>query len=143
MLRARVLARRGALDEALAGGASPSGTAALALRARQLVSTDSRRRVAASIEQLVDMAELAPCPLVTPIPIARREILQLRPSLLGLAAYLRTDRPVYAQGVARLWVLLTDGTSPVYAPRPGRRLHHAIQAAAEALDGNWRGAQQE
>jgi hypothetical protein len=141
LLRVRVLRRRQVLDEALAHGASPSSTVELALRARQLVSNGSRRRAAASIEKLVDMAQRARC--LTGVPIARKEILELRPVLLGLAASLRTEGPVYARGMALLSVLLTSASSPIYAVNPGQRVHAAIQASAEALDGNLRGGGQQ
>jgi hypothetical protein len=136
VLRARVFRSRRALDTELAQGASPSRTIALALRARQLVSPESRQRLATSLERLVETAQRAPCLGPVAVPLARREILELRVTLLGLAASLRTERPVYAQGMASLSLLLRNGCTPAYSPRAGHGLHGAIRATAEALDGH-------
>jgi hypothetical protein len=135
-LRARVFRSRQALDEQLAQGVSPARTLALALRARQLVSTESRQRLARGLERLVEAAQRAPCLCPIPVPISRREIRDMRSTLLGLAAYLRTERPVYAQGMASLSLLLSNGCSPAYGPHPANRLQDAIRATSEALDGH-------
>jgi hypothetical protein len=137
VLRARVLARRRTLDEQLAEGLSPARNAVLALRARQLVSSARRQQVATKLERLVDAAQRAPCLGALSVPLPRREIRELRPVLLGVAACLRTERPVYARGMALLTALLTDGGSPVYTPGSGVTLHDAIRTTAEALDGHW------
>jgi hypothetical protein len=118
-------------------GVSPSRTAALALRARRLVSTGSRQQLATSLERLVNAAERAPCPRATAIPLPRREVLEVRAGLLGLAACLRAERPAYARGIALLSALLTNGCGPLYDPHGGPALHDARRAAAEALDGHW------
>jgi hypothetical protein len=135
MLRARVFATRRSLDDQLASGASPAGTAALALRARQLVSSRTRQQVAAGLERLVGEAE-RPAPLrPAALALPRRQIIELRPALLDLAACLRDARPVYAQGMALLWQLLTDGAGPAYDPHATDSLRRAVRVAAEALDG--------
>jgi hypothetical protein len=142
MLRARVLAGRRGLDEQLAAGVSPSGTPALALRARQLVSSGSRQQLASGLERLVDVdaAQRRLCPGAAGLPLARRELLDSRMALFGLlAARLRGARPVYAQGMASLRLLLGSGCRSVNSPYAGPALHDAIRAAADALDGHWPG----
>jgi hypothetical protein len=137
ILRARVLATRRSLDEQLADGANPARSAALALRARQLVSPRARRQVASGLERLVREAE-RPAPLhPAALSLPRREILDLRAALLGIVACLRDTRPVYAQGMALLWRLLTDGAGPAYDPHATHSLRRAVRVAAEALDGRW------
>jgi hypothetical protein len=101
------------------------------------VSRGSRKHLATSLEQLVNAAGRARClgPIASPLP--RREILEGRTGLLGLAACLRAERPVYARGMALLSVLLTNGCSPVDNPHAGPPLRDALRATAEALDGHW------
>jgi hypothetical protein len=100
MLRARVFATRRSLDDLLADGANPAQTAALALRARQLVSPRARQQVATGLERLVWEAQ-RPAPLhPAALLLARRQIVELRAALLGIVECLRTARPVYAQGMA-------------------------------------------
>jgi hypothetical protein len=139
MLRVRVLATRRSLDEQLACGASPARTDALAVRARQLVSRRTRQQVAAGLERLVREAE-RPVPLhPAALSLPRRQIVELRAALLGIAACLREARPVYAHGMAVLWRLLTDGAGPVYDPHATHSLRRGVPVAAEALDGRWPG----
>ena len=136
-LRARVFARRRSLDEELAEGASPLRTPELALRARQLVSQASRQRVATHLERLVKEAKRAAPPPAVAVPLPRREILEAQTWLLGIAACLGGERPVYARGMALLSLLLSDGRGPAYNPYPGEALFDAVRAAAAGLDGRW------
>jgi hypothetical protein len=135
-LRARVFAGRVALDEQLAAGVSPARTPALALRARQLVSSGRRQTLATCVEGLVDAAREGSRPGAGALPLARREILERQATLFDLAARLRADRPVYARGVALISLLLANCCSPVYRPHAGPALDHAIRAVAAALDGH-------
>ena len=137
MLRARVFATRRSLDDLLADGANPAQTAALALRARQLVSPRARQQVATGLERLVWEAQ-RPAPLhPAALLLARRQIVELRAALLGIVECLRTARPVYAQGMALLWRLLTDGAGPAYDPHATHSLCRVVHVAADALGGRW------
>jgi hypothetical protein len=137
-LRARVLASRRSLDEALADGASPLWTPELALRARQLVSRGSRRQLATSLERLVEEARRTVSPRAVAVPLPRKEIAEAQPCIFSIAARLRDERPVYARGVALLSRLLSDGAGPAYNPHAGRSLRRALGGIAAALDGQWR-----
>jgi hypothetical protein len=137
VLRLRVFARRRTLDDQLATGADPSRSAALALRARQLVARPTRDSYAFALEALVTEAARAPEPVGMAIPLPRRQIMEARPALLGLAACLRAQRPVYARGMALLSSLLTDGAGPAFNAYAERALHDVLASAAEALDGRW------
>jgi hypothetical protein len=128
---------RRSLDNELADAASPAQSPALALRARQLVSDASRRQLATGLERLLEDAKrVAPARAIA-VPVPRREILGVQTCLLGIAASLRDDRPVYARAMALLSRLLTDGTSPVRDPHPGDSLREAVGVAAGALDDRW------
>ena len=52
-----------------------------------------------------------------------------------MAALLETDEPVYARGVARLQLLLTDGSGPLYAPQRTGELRAEVEAILDALEG--------
>lgn len=137
-LRARVFASRRSLDEALADGASPLWSPELALRARQLVSRRTRQQFATNLERLVAAAKRAVLPRAVAVPLPRRELLEAQTSLLGIAARLRDEQPVYARGMALVSRLLSEGSGPAYNPHAGDSLGHAGGAIAAALDGQWR-----
>jgi hypothetical protein len=134
-LRLRVFARRRTLDVELASGADPTTSAARALRARQLVARKTRDMLAYSLEALVKEAVRPSLPLGMATPLPRREIMEARPTLLGIAACLRSERPVYAHGVAVLSWLLTEGAGPAYNAHARSDLSHVLASAAAALDG--------
>jgi hypothetical protein len=95
---ARLRARR--LDRALARGVHPEATAALALRARRLTGS-CRRRVMADGYRRVPVK-------------ARGRLDGVGADFAGIAERLAGPGPVTARGAARAWLLLTDGTGPLY-----------------------------
>lgn len=126
--------RGGSLDRALAAGADPARSRALAARAAQLTSPNARLRLAESLEQLLRRAREPSRPgRVTP---QRRTVLAEQSDLQELADRLRGPELVYAQGVAMLRLLLTDGAGPVFARRPEGSLHALACAAHAAMRGN-------
>lgn len=96
-LAARVLARR--IDWRLANGADSEQSPALALRARRLTSLSRRRVIAGALWRLLWAGRVAP---------------DGRDELEGLASELAKPGPVDPRGAARAWLLVTDGTSPLY-----------------------------
>jgi hypothetical protein len=96
-LAARLLARR--LDWALANGADSEQSAALSLRARRLTSLPRRRVVADSLRRLLNNGRVEP---------------QGRAQVSQLAHALAEPGPVDPRGAARAWLLVTDGTGPLY-----------------------------
>jgi hypothetical protein len=111
---ARLLARtRGPwLDDALRAGADPSESTLLAARAAALGSRRARRALSRALERVVRSAQLPPSRVhVNP---CREAVLANTSALDDLAERLGDKAPVYAQGVARLGALLTDGSGPVY-----------------------------
>jgi hypothetical protein len=125
---------RGArLDAALASGADPARSPLLAARAAQLTSPRARARLAESLERVIARAQATPGPRrVAP---QRSAVLAERDRLEDLAHALRGPRPVYAQGMAMLWRLLTDGTGPLFARRPEEALPALVEAVHTALRG--------
>jgi hypothetical protein len=133
-LRLRVRIRARALDEELARGASPTRTRELALRAKQLVAPQLRERLAAALENLVEDVERPPS-ISNIVPLPRREIIELRAPLIGLARRLRDPAPVYSRGAAMVSLLVRDGTGPAFTPGAGAALRRALRVATEALNG--------
>ena len=52
-----------------------------------------------------------------------------------MAALLEIDEPVYARGVARLQLLLTEGGSALYTPHQTGQLRSEVEAILDALEG--------
>jgi hypothetical protein len=96
-LAARVLARR--LDWALANGADSEQSAALALRARRLISLPRRRLMAGSLRRLLNAGVVK--------DDGRLQVAQL-------ATALAEPGPIDPRGAARVWLLVTDGTGPLH-----------------------------
>lgn len=96
-IAARLFARR--LDWQLANGADSEQSAALALRARRLTSLPRRRVVANALWRLL---------------INGRVAAEGREQLADLATALAEPGPVDPRGAARAWLLVTDGTGPLY-----------------------------
>jgi hypothetical protein len=110
------------LDRALAHGQDPVSRRALAVRAGQLASARGRARVVTALERASAVA-----PDATVIRLNRS-------ALLDLVDRLRAPDPVAAAGIARILVLLRDGSSPLYLPaRPdllAAELDHVQRALA-------------
>ena len=130
--------RAGELDRQLAAGASPAATALLAIRAGQLTGRRLRERVAAGLTRAVRDAERGACGFSAAARPDRHEVIAARTVLATLDRRLRGAEPVTAQGVALLELLLTDGTSPLYAPNEPGALGSRLRAAAAALDASAR-----
>jgi hypothetical protein len=104
------------LDRALAGGVPPEASTALALRAQELTELERRQSIAGAIRQVIREArEGAP---IAPGRIRpdRRRVAAASEELGALAETLAEPGPVAATGVAQAWILLTDGTGPLYNP---------------------------
>ncbi len=125
---------KGRLDQQLAEGFGPDPTEDRALRARQLTEMRARRRLARSLRARVKDAERPAAPRMSAaVPLCRRTVLSWRESLLGLAERLERPEPVNPCGVARVLVLLTDGTGPLYSPGAADRMSDAVWWIADGL----------
>ena len=132
-LRAGLLSR--SLDAALAQGADPCESPALAYRAARLTSDRSRERLAASVEHS-SAAAMRPAPsLSAAVQPCRYEVGAAGSLLLLVRELLRSTAPIYARGVAMLEILLTDGGSPLYAPTSRGALSHELELIFAALQG--------
>src|SRR6185312_8162272 len=112
---------------------SPDSSAALSLRARALIGTTARAGLAGSVRRLIKEAEHPTGPLTFRVPICRAKILRSRETLEALADRLVSTDPVDACGVARVRLLLTDGSGPIYARPTADDLQPALQRTLVAL----------
>jgi hypothetical protein len=133
-LRLVTWSRACALDRELADGADPMLSDELSLRVGQLRSAKGRARLACALRGAVELAARPIEQLVMPpSPIRRREIQANRELLLELAERL-TRGPVCAQGLAMTWLLVGDGSSPLYREHARHPLRVAASEALTALE---------
>lgn len=135
-LRDRVAARWRArrLDRALAGGTATESSPALALRARRLSDYARRRSIAQTLTRVVDEAENGggSRSTIRVVP-SRARVLAAAGELRQLAELLGRPGPVDPHGVAHAWILVTDGTGPLYGPSSAGSLTISTAAAIREL----------
>jgi hypothetical protein len=132
-LRARV--NGWSLDRDLARGASPESSLALALRARRIASPTTCRQLAKGVDRVRGIAEGQAQPRW--LGASRRWPTWVRGAgseLRALSDRLLVDGPVTAQGIAKLRLLLSDGSGPLYQPRTQEQLRDQLADVLEALD---------
>jgi hypothetical protein len=135
-LAARLNARLHApsLDRELASGIAPWRSPLHAARALALTSDRTRRGLARSLERLVEQAQqprnqqrgavVYPC---------REQVIEAMPALLTIAGRLRSADPVDARGMARLNILISDGSGPCYVRIRRNALTDALQEISQWL----------
>ncbi|HTX11711.1 MAG TPA: hypothetical protein VME22_24020 [Solirubrobacteraceae bacterium] len=135
-LRDRLAAQWGArrLDRALAEGVSPEANTRLALRAQRLTEPDRRWSIAGALRRIIREADQDRLRLGRMMPV-RPDPGTVRAAsheLNALADTLDDPGPVAAHGVAQAWLLITDGTGPLYHAGTGDSLSvRAAQAARQ------------
>ena len=142
--RLRVRRRRDALDLALEAGVDPVTSRELALRAWQLTSPAGRWRLARWLDTELRSVDVPPSPhaIIPPAvsTLRRNEELLVaqegrnRELLVALAGRLRSDRPLRAEGLARLRRLLSDPHGPAFRAEDPEVLACALRSIESALD---------
>jgi hypothetical protein len=130
-ISARVRSRQ--LDEELAEGTPPETAAALALRARRLTALSRRRAIAGSLRRVIRDACRGVPPSQARISPRLSQVIAASDDLARLADALAIPGPVAARGVAQAWILLTDGTGPLYNPNSTANLRSRAASAANNL----------
>ena len=136
-LRAHIHAtlRRSELTRALAEGADPTGSADLALRARQLTSARSRRTLARAMRRTIDEAHRPPLARSPAVIIRRGAVLEAEDAIRTMIARLTSGQPVRAQGMAMAERILTNAdASPLYNPAEPGALQRQITVATAAME---------
>jgi hypothetical protein len=127
--------RRSKLDAALAHGADPSRSPLLAHRAAALTSERARLKLACWIEEIFATASRPPQPRALQVEPDRTEVWEAASPLAEARNVLASSRPIYAQGVAIVETLLSDGGSAVYRPLWRGELRDRLETAVGALQG--------
>jgi hypothetical protein len=107
-----VFARR--FDRELVAGVAPEPGSALALHIARLTSTREREELARALERRARDAHTARVVPSAGVPVNRAGIVAAETHIDEVVTRLRAPRPVSAHGVARLRLLLADGTGPFY-----------------------------
>jgi hypothetical protein len=127
---ARLLAHK--FDRMLAVGATPTVGSPLALHAARLTSVDEREAIAHSLRRSVADARNRDGAVSSRIPLNTPNITAAEDRIDQITLRLHSPRPVTARGMARLRMLLADGSGPMY--RYGRGdLDGRLGAALAAL----------
>jgi hypothetical protein len=135
-LELRVWVSRLQLDEELIAGAPSTSRPALALRATQLLDLKNRRRLAASLERLIDDFDSHSPQLSAAVPFQRDQVAEARAVLPWLAYELRTAENIQPRGVAMVDKLMRDTTGPLYVRGPRGALRCRAQEAYDCLVGD-------
>ena len=135
LTRVRARLRGSSLDRALAQGADPCRSPALAHRAARLTSERSRQRLATWIEAILARASRPARPPSLAVEPDRSEVWASAAHLAQVQELLRSSTPVYARGVAILEALLRDGGSALYLPARRGELGHELELTIAALKG--------
>ncbi len=131
-LRLRTWWRQADLEERLAHGADPAHDPRLSLRAEQLCSRASRRRIAEALAIALNETRKT-FSISARLPLRRSDVRACADDIVALAARLGDDRPIDPQGAAMASRLVFDGISPLY--REGAvSLRYAVRSARLALD---------
>jgi hypothetical protein len=129
--RIRAALRRRRLDAALAHGADPWSAGELMVRATKLGSYAERRKIAAGLTALLDLATIQQRGSAYQM-VRHQLVLEHQESLRALAERLGKREPVDVAVVAQLELLLTDPGSPVY--RRGSDPHRLAEVTSRCLD---------
>lgn len=133
LLRARVRLSMPELDARLARGEEPAGDPLLALRAGQLVSRRTRKRLAIAIERACSKSGHNRPAISAAVPVDADAIKVARPALEQLGAALRSRGAVEPRGVALAHRLLTEPGSALFRPASPEALYAAAREALLAL----------
>lgn len=120
------------LDRALAAGADPARSAALARRAALLSSRHGRRRTAAGLRGALSERGRR-TGLTAAVACDRAAVDMARPALEQLEQAIRERDSVHPQGLALAHLLLSDLNSALYRAPNAEALYEAGRAALLAL----------
>lgn len=129
-LWARLRARR--LDRDLARGVPAHGSPALSWRAQMLTRPSVTHELGAQLRALASEAH-DPGRALLRIADAPERLVSVEADLRRLASRLDSARPSHPSGVAKVRLLLTDGTGPLYGCSSVQVLSEAVQDAFVAL----------
>ncbi len=122
------------IDGELAVGRPPEWSRLHAARADHLESTAFRTELANDWDHVLEVATGRAAATRQSRAVLRRDrIADAEPQIRELTTLLRAPTPTPARGVASAYVLLTDGTGPLYSPVSEVILSAAIAEAVALL----------
>jgi hypothetical protein len=105
-----------------------------AARAEQLTGERARRKVARTLDRLVDRAQNPRPAYLSPLlPPCREQVSDAMPLILSVRSRLLAGQPLAAQGIARLKTLLGDRCGLCYTASEEGALTVALQEVSELL----------
>jgi hypothetical protein len=135
LTRMRAGLQRPSLNAALASGADPCESAALAYCAARLTRDRTREKLAGWVEEILDAAARPTPRLSSAVKPLRDEVTAARPLLIQVAELVRSTAPLYSQGLAMLEELLRDGGGPLYSSTSRGALGRELELIIAALEG--------
>jgi hypothetical protein len=130
--RFRARALTVSLDRELAAGCPPGFSPALAIRAREIVSSAGRGELARRWANVLDFASRGPYPR-SPRALRCGAVVAAAAELQEMISVLSGGLPIDARGAAMASRILTDGTGPLYNPRSDVQLGTAVRAAVRQM----------
>ncbi len=130
-LQARLFAWR--LDREIEAGAVVVPGTPLAAHVARLTSVKQRDSLARGLRRAVDRAESTRGCVSGPFPIGSGQVAECRSEIDHITLLLHSPRPVHPRGMARLRMLLTDGTGPLYDGGGSGSLAAELRAVVAAL----------
>lgn len=121
------------LDRQLANGTDPMLSDELSLRAGQLGTPRTRKRLSRALIDAVDLAHGSRAPLLT-TRLRLPEIHDNEALLLKLARRIRDGQPLGIQGLAMTAWLVKDHASPLYRTRQSSALPATVWETLAALE---------
>jgi len=124
------------LDRELADGVATWRSTLHAARALQLTGRRERMRLARALAILVSNARIPHAHFFRSgvIEPCRVQVFEALPSIQALGGRLRGTEPLRARGVARLRILLSDGSGPCYRESEPGALRDALDVVHGWLD---------
>ncbi|AKS30787.1 hypothetical protein [Mycolicibacterium goodii] len=128
-LAARLLPRR--YDRKLLAGVPPQPGSALAVHVARLTSRSHRRAYAFALRQVLRSLHEDPALYSSRLPLHDGTVASAATLFDEIRERLEAPAPIRAHGVARLRMLLSDGSGPVYRGGEGNLTGHLRAVLAE------------
>ena len=129
-LKARLFAGR--LDRDVDDGIAPLPGSPLAVHMARLISVDEREALARSLRHALAEVDEERRGVCARIPVDPERLASCRDVIDDITLRLHAPRPVRARGMARLRMLLSDGSGPLYGTGRGS-LAAALRGVLAAL----------
>ena len=122
------------LDRKLAAGQLPRSSAALAIRAQQIVSPTARRELIRNWIHVLNLARRSPVPISSRGPLCRGAVAAAEREVREMICVLAGGLPIAPRGAALARWLLIDGTGPLHNLGCPLDLSTAVREATRQMD---------